>query len=131
MKPCNDCPYKRDTGSLGGADVEVYLGQASGPFWLPCHQDKNYAGKESDATKVTQCRGAAKFRSNIGVEEKLPDALLKVPADKETVFGSNQEMYAHYKNIDIEETSGIPEGYWQYLVTKEMNDSRLRRVNML
>jgi hypothetical protein len=107
-KPCKECPFRRDNtlpkdGKPGGSLVEVYVGQTEGPFWLPCHLDKNYDGKNSNHHKVSQCAGAAIYRSNIGVAEKMPEGVAILPEDKETVFASHQQFVAHYLNRKEEE----------------------------
>ena len=75
-KPCGGCPFARvnsnEKPNPGGSTPEVYLGQTRGPFWLPCHKDRNYEGKKSDPSKVKQCGGAAIFRANTGPRYKLP-----------------------------------------------------------
>tara|TARA_R110002020_G_scaffold470594_1_gene696625 strand:+ start:84 stop:506 length:423 start_codon:yes stop_codon:yes gene_type:complete len=104
-KPCKGCPFRRDnnlSGSTpGGSEPEVYLGQARGPFWLPCHQDKNYDGKNSNPTKVGQCAGAAIFRSNTDTN-KIPKELVYLEKDTNLVFASPGEFLAHYKQIPLE-----------------------------
>lgn len=99
-KPCMGCPFKRvntnEKPNPGGSHPFVYLGQARGPFWLPCHQDKNYQGKGSDVATVSQCRGAAIFRSNCGKSRALPKQLLDLPRDTEMVFESESEFLKHY-----------------------------------
>ena len=79
-KPCPGCPFSKRTkpGELGGSPPSVYIGQVEAGFWLPCHNAKNYAGKQSDPSKVAQCAGAAIFRSNAG---KVKEELLTLPAD--------------------------------------------------
>ena len=67
-KPCRECPFTRTNElgpTCGGAfRSEQVLGQAHGPFWLPCHKDATYQGKESNPETVMQCAGAAIFRAN-------------------------------------------------------------------
>jgi len=105
-KPCVSCPFRRDndlgTDKPGGSEPEVYLGQARGPFWLPCHKDSNYADKNSDPAKVQQCAGAAIFRANCKGPYRLPDQLLKLEEDHENVFSSEAEFYAHYSGASVE-----------------------------
>ena len=88
-KCCGKCPFKRGqeaTGeSLGYSDPFVYIGQTRGPFWLPCHADKNYSGKNSNVETVSQCRGAAIFRANCETPHELPKELLSLDKDVETV----------------------------------------------
>lgn len=106
-KPCKECPFRRDNtlegSNPGGSSPFVYVGQSEGPFWLPCHMEKEYDGKETDPSKVNQCAGAAIYRANIGVAEKMPDQMLSLPEDKETVFASHAEFVAHYYGVDVEE----------------------------
>lgn len=105
-KPCASCPFRRindlGTDKPGGSEPDVYLGQARGPFWLPCHKDKNYKDKASDPAKVQQCAGAAIFRSNCKGPYKLPEQLLSLPEDHENVFSSEAEFYAHYSGASVE-----------------------------
>jgi hypothetical protein len=105
-KCCGKCPFKRGLPpteeSLGYSHPFVYLGQARGPYWLPCHQDKNYEGKGSNVETVSQCRGAAIFRANCGTPYKLPDQLLSLEKDEEAVFGSEAEFLAHYMDAPLE-----------------------------
>jgi hypothetical protein len=108
-KPCNECPFRRDNlldssdGKPGGADPTVYIGQAQGPFWLPCHKDNNYQGKASEPAQVTQCAGAAIYRANLELPYQLPDGLLKLDKDTDTVFGSPAELLAHYRGVTPEQ----------------------------
>jgi hypothetical protein len=114
----------------GGAEPTVYIGQAIGPFWLPCHKDKNYAGRDTVATEVVQCRGAAIFRSNIEVAEKMPEGILVLPKDDTEVFASKEEFLAYYYSLPIEVMEALPPVYYQSLLAKEMADSRIKKVNL-
>lgn len=116
-KPCNGCPFSRthkacaaDTNPEypGGSHPFVYLGQARGPFWLACHMDKNYVGKGSDPGEVSQCRGAAIFRSNCETQYRRPEELLQLPEDKEKVFSNEAEFASHYLNdLSLEQAEQI------------------------
>jgi len=103
--PCGGCPFGRindnEKPAPGGSHPFVYLGQARGPFWLPCHNDKQYIGKDSDPAKVKQCGGAAIFRSNCGKKYSLPKQLLDLPEDHERVFSNEGEFYAHYSDMPL------------------------------
>jgi len=105
-KACLACPFKRvntnEKPNPGGSSVFTYLGQTRGPFWLPCHQDKNYKGKNSNVETVSQCRGAAIFRANCDVPYRLPEQLLSLEKDKENVFASEAEFVSHYLDISVE-----------------------------
>lgn len=97
--PCSGCPFRRDIkpGELGGSPAETYVGQIVLPFWLPCHMSPNYQGKESKATEVCQCAGAAIFRANIGIVPPRP--LLALPRDTDKVFSTLADFYAHHKSM--------------------------------
>jgi hypothetical protein len=103
-KPCLGCPFRRhntnEKPNPGGSHPMVYLGQIHGPFWLPCHQDKNYDGKGSDIETVSQCRGAAVFRSNCETINTLPKQLLSLPEDRSLVFSNESEFVQHYLEVD-------------------------------
>jgi len=108
VKPCDECPWSKavKSGALGGSHPDVYVGQVVGPFWLPCHMSKNYAGKMSDVNDTQDCRGAATFRANIKV--KPAKGLLELPPDNgETCFSSLAEFYAHHRGITVEAAKAI------------------------
>ena len=121
-KACMGCPFKRintnEKPNPGGSHPFVYLGQARGPFWLPCHNDKNYIGKGSDISKVSQCRGAAIFRSNCNMPYDMPKELLSLPQNTTDVFESEAEFLSHY--IDA------PLHYCESLLTDEGLDGLMK-----
>lgn len=103
-KPCKECPFARKnnlTGSYpGGASPLTYIGQSIGPFWLPCHMEKEYEGKNTDPSSVNQCAGAAIYRANVGVASKMPKQILSLPENKKEVFETHSEFLSHYTGID-------------------------------
>jgi len=105
-KPCKECPFAKNNNlkgfKPGGADPLVYVGQSEGPFWLPCHMEKEYNGKDTDPSKVNQCAGAAIYRANVGVASKMPEKILALPEDKDNVFNTHAELYAHYTKTPLE-----------------------------
>lgn len=131
-KPCGACPFKR-VNSLegpepGGSPVHTYLGQTRGPFWLPCHKDKNYEAKESDPGVVTECAGAAIFRSNCNSKYTLPKELLSLPEDKELVFANEAEFVAHYLKLDPENIKKVlTEEVLDNLLKGELQDANAKR----
>ena len=133
-KPCMGCPFKRENTNEktnpGGSHPFVYLGQANGPFWLPCHQDKNYEGKGSNVETVSQCRGAAIFRSNCSTPHTLPKELLSLPEDKENVFASEAEFAQHYLGGTLEYwAAALHQTQLNALTHNEMNKpSKTRRT---
>ena len=98
---CSTCPFSKTStpGELGGSPVETYVGQIIGPFFLPCHQVKDYKGNaEKIETCQCQCAGAAIFRANIGVGKYMPHTLLNLPADSDpNVFTSLHEFVWHHR----------------------------------
>lgn len=102
-KPCDECPFGRiaKVKTLGGSAPEVYIGQLQGPFWLPCHKDEDYADKESDPTMVSQCAGASIFRSNLGLDKRMPPALNICDADAELSFTSFEEFVKHHTGREV------------------------------
>ena len=132
-KPCKECPFAKDntlTGDKpGGADPTVYIGQSVGPFWLPCHMEKEYEGKSTSPDKVNQCAGAAIYRANIKAP-KMPEQILTLPEDKDTVFGSHAEFYAHYKKVPIEEAEYLlSDTVIKNLFLKEVSDVEVRKLS--
>lgn len=103
--PCAECPFARHIkpGALGGSPTSTYVGQANGPFWLPCHcsTDFNDPKWKTDVTKP-QCAGAAIFRANVEVADKMPDFLLKLPKDTTKVFASFAEFVAHHEQVPLD-----------------------------
>jgi hypothetical protein len=104
--PCKNCPFSPNTapGYLGGSQPEVYIGQAFGPFRLPCHL--HYRSDAPDwkeqTMEVSQCAGAAIFRANVGVTAYLPDELHKLPPSGDA-FKSAIHFLAHHRGISLEE----------------------------
>jgi hypothetical protein len=91
--------------------VETYIGQALGPFNVPCHRacdfrDPEWKSKTTDKmatpNEVIQCAGMAVYRSNIGVAGLMPDALPCLPAS-EDVFANAAEFMAHHEQIPLRE----------------------------
>ncbi len=101
--PCKECPFNRNNilpveKRLGGSSSFTYVGQIEGPFWLPCHMDKNYKTKEVNTEEVNQCAGAAIFRANLGLSDKFPKELLRLNPGHPDVYTSYEEFIA---NTDV------------------------------
>jgi len=132
-KPCVSCPFRRDndlgTTKPGGSDPEVYLGQARGPFWLPCHKDSEYQDKNSSPGKVQQCAGAAMFRAHTNRAELMPTQILHLEGNHEIVFASEAEFYAHYTGLPIESCEEIlNKETLDQLMYIEMNKSEAKKL---
>lgn len=100
--PCPACPFRKDIkpGALGGSAPEVYIGQAYGPFLLPCHQACDFTDPEWKAKVINtpQCAGAAIFRTHVDVDKQMPPGIHKLPANP-AVFDSAIEFMSHHKGI--------------------------------
>jgi hypothetical protein len=104
--PCKECPFSKDIepGALGGSPVETYIGQAIGPFILPCHMACDFSDPhwKQKAINTPQCAGAAHFRANIGVAEMLPSQIHKLP-ESEKSFANLAEFVAHHLRTGIDQ----------------------------
>ena len=103
-EPCHECAFLRTCppGLLGGSPVETYIGQALGPFSVPCHLQTDFRDPEwkDKAWDVQQCGGLAVFRTNIGIADRMPDALPCLPASSD-VFATMAEFVAHHLQIPL------------------------------
>lgn len=110
-QPCAECPFSRACapGGTGGADPTVYVGQAYGAFYLPCHMDANYNPKEAveRSDSVAQCAGAAVFRTHVGVGGKMPPVVHRLPANTARIFANPAELIAHHLRISTGEAEAI------------------------
>jgi hypothetical protein len=134
--PCKECPFRRDnnltTPNPGGSSVKTYVGQVQGPFWLPCHMEKEYNGKETEPKAVSQCAGAAIYRSNVKNPYKLPEQLLSLPEDHELVFSSHAEFIAHYRKKPIEQVDHLIKSndLLQKYLLHELNQAKVKKIEL-
>lgn len=125
-KPCAECPFRRDVLPKVTTEVQPLrlIGQAAGPFWLPCHMDKGYGGPGvcEGHGEVQQCAGAATFRANCEVSQYqrdytgkeplaalMPPVLHKLPANHDVVFSSPIELLAAFRRISLAEATKLLE----------------------
>lgn len=103
--PCPDCPFSRGVkpGALGGSSIPTYLGQAHGPFMLPCHKHCDFDDPDwkAKARYTPQCAGAAMFRANVGVAGMMPEAIHALPSNPDQVFASAAEFLAHHSQVPV------------------------------
>lgn len=131
-KPCAECPFSRAAPNevvRPKVDPIVLIGQAWGPFALPCHCDAEYKGAHEcdNVGEISQCAGGAIFRSNVGRAGMMPVALHVLPADTTLVFASPAELLAKFEGVTVEEAQMLltlvpPE----QLMAKEMADARAK-----
>lgn len=104
-EPCPECPFRKDVtpGTLGGTPAASYIGQAHGPFTLPCHMHCDFTDPDwkAKAKDTPQCAGALAFRTHIGVADRMPAAMPRMPAN-EQVFADEYEFLAHHLGRPIE-----------------------------
>ena len=134
-KPCGACPFKKGAypkgSNPGGASTQTYLGQARGPFWLPCHKDPEYNDKESDPNKVCQCAGAAIFRANCNDGYSRPEELLQLPSDTENVFANEVEFYEHYEDVDrLDALVMASQPLLDMYMMKELSNAQAKRMEL-
>ena len=107
--PCDECGFSRSCPPelLGGSPVETYIGQAWGPFMVPCHKACDFSDPEwkDKAFETLQCAGMAIFRANLGSAKLMPAEIQQLPADTETVFKNEIEFMAHHKQIAWEDAA--------------------------
>lgn len=103
--PCEGCPFSKRTepGQLGGSTTDVFIGHIVADMWLPCHSDPDYKGEESSGLQVSQCAGAAIFRSNIEISECETSNLLLPADDGEKVFATVAKFYHHHDCLEWDE----------------------------
>lgn len=106
---CKQCPFARATPKTyldtKGRNGPRFAGQAIGPFQLPCHMDREFdqwREKFASGEDTILCAGAAKFRANIGIAERLPEELGRAEPDHDAVFSSLGELMAHHDGLPPE-----------------------------
>lgn len=129
-KPCKECPFSREcpSGHLGGGRPTTFIGQAHGPFVLSCHSDSEY--EQSTAIEkwqeLTPCAGAAMYRANTGRDKLMPDAIYKLPENRELVFSSPEEFLVHHADITIEQAREFlkeaPPDFWLSIEIGKLTD---------
>lgn len=106
QKPCKDCPFSREVkpGALGGSPVNTYIGQAYGPFVIPCHKHCDFTDPDwkQKTIDTPQCAGVAIFRANIGVSPYLPAMIHTLAPNHDAVFSSPAEFMAHHMALPLE-----------------------------
>lgn len=109
-EPCPQCPFSRSVtpGALGGTRPEAYVGQAAGPFTLPCHKHCDFDDPDwkAKAALTPQCAGAAIYRTHTGVADKMPEGIPVMPANP-GVFSSAAEFVAHHSGMPLAEAESI------------------------
>ena len=85
-KPCSDCPWSRKAlpGWLGGSTAADWVKTGHSDQVVTCHT----AGNQ-------QCAGIAIYRANVCKLPMPPN--LRLPADKEKVFGWPTEFTDHHE----------------------------------
>jgi hypothetical protein len=84
--PCGDCPWTRESipGWLGNGTVDEWIAMAHSEHEEGCH-----------TLRGASCAGMAIYRANVCKSLRDPNAL-KLPRDKESVFGTLAEFREHH-----------------------------------
>ena len=116
-KPCAECPFSRASrpGATGGAAATTYVGQAHGPFRLPCHMAAGYEDNRRDEG-LPQCAGAAMYRDLAGRAPLMPPEIHQLKGDPALVFSSPAELVAHHTQVPLWRAQallrGLPPSHW-------------------
>lgn len=129
--PCDQCPFRRDVdpGICAAKDSHPasFIGQAVGPFFLPCHKQAGFA-EDSRDPDLHQCAGAAAYRANCGYDH-LPSQLLVAEADRERFFANPAEFLAHHLGVPVEQAERMLRHYPpEAMLEVELSRQGVRRV---
>jgi len=128
--PCTGCPFSRtgDPTKDGHADPMALIGQAQGPFLLPCHQEPSYfEERQGEIYKKAQCAGAATYRSNLGIGDLFPKSFHILPEDHDKVFSKPAELLAYYEKITLDEAQErLKERTPEQLLRQELAKNEVR-----
>lgn len=105
-KPCKTCPFRRESTpqELGGSPTHVFVGQAYGPFWIPCHECIDYSDPNwREQYHAAQCAGAAIYRANCHPDIHRPPTILKLEPDTTIVFATPAEFVAHHEHMTLKQ----------------------------
>lgn len=127
-KPCAECPFARATPWAGKVDPFRLMGQAFGPFMLPCHMDHGYTPGDANP-EVIPCIGAAIFRANVGFADRLPDIIAKAPADKDAVFATPEEFALHVGFPPFEANVFNNRAFLRELTDRESADPNVQNIH--
>lgn len=126
--PCACCPFTTNCSpeymKSKNSTPEQFIGQAYGPFLLPCHMPPSF--DKGEFQEGPQCAGAAIFRANVGVDRLLPEEVGRLPpSDK--AFPTAVAFLAYQKEITLEEAHRqLPAKRIGELVRKELSNQSVR-----
>lgn len=124
LRPGRDGQHGED----GQVDSLRLVGQAEGPFLLPCHQSPGYEeDRQGNILRHRQCAGAATYRSNIGIADRFKPITHILPADHQMCYSSPAELVAGYEGITLEEAKKVLEQFPpEFLLQRELASSQAR-----
>jgi len=136
---CAQCPFARATpkeyldakaSERGESDLaEMFIGQAAGPFLLPCHMTREFEDFRDDPHASQLCAGAAKYRANCGYDKFLSPALGQLPPDREAAFGDPAELAVHHAGVTLQVARiGLAILPVQVMVANEMEKVGVQRI---
>jgi len=101
-KPCNECPFRRDSlpGYLGNySSPEEFIAETMSDTEQPCHMSVDYEDPDwvsSLGDKANHCYGSLVFFRNICKMSRDPDRP-RAEANHDEVFSSPSEFTSHHK----------------------------------
>lgn len=103
-KPCNDCPWRRESapGWLGGYEAEWFTDHIKAELPLVCHSvidDDDGLSDEERRETLPLCAGALITQKNMCKSPRDPDlakAVMSVERDTTNVFFHPTEFIAHH-----------------------------------
>ena len=95
-QPCNECPWRREArpGWLGPHTAEQWLTAIHSDEPVACHLTIDE--DDGDHAEMTQCSGAAIYRSNVAKSPRWQTPADSLPADREAVFGFGEFEEHHH-----------------------------------
>jgi hypothetical protein len=97
--PCRECPWRVNSpkGWLGAATPVEFVQTSEAEHRMPCHLHVDYdqADWQQQANQAPQCAGRAIHFANRCKQPQEPD-LLRLPADRESVFVNPQAFIEHH-----------------------------------
>jgi hypothetical protein len=98
-KPCGECPWRKESaaGWLGASTPVEFLQQSESGIKMPCHLHINYEQDdwENEIDNVPECAGRSIHIAN---RCKSVSGILKLPADRDTVFSNPQDFIDHHSH---------------------------------
>lgn len=111
-----------------GDNGERFIGQASGPFTLPCHMHKDFQDLLTEPKTCIGCAGAAIYRSNCGYP-CMGESVHRLPKNHDLVFSNPEQLLAHHRGVTLDDAKKMlenhPVSYW---LASELSKAKIVRI---